>query len=153
MNEEDEEINLLDVVKKKIMRERSETHKPKSVIVNIHCGSLKSMFIDHETSITVVEEKAEFENPINQEKGFISSHIIEKLSDGSIEAGEVIDEKELTNRNEQLITKDIIDECIKEFSSAKNSKDILVIPSELSLATTSRKFAKKNQIIDSIIPS
>lgn len=152
---EDEDINLLDVVRKKIMLDTEEHHKPKpAVLINIHCDSLKSMFLDHEASTSsVVMATAAIENPITRQRGFISSHMIEKLSDSS---SEVIDETKATKENKQLITMDVFEEWIKEFCSAAASTskpaDCGIFPSTLSLATSSRKLAQKNRQLDSIIP-
>jgi hypothetical protein len=154
----EDEINLLDVVRKKITRENQIRKPEPAASINIHCDSLKSVFMDHEAKTTV--NKAVAKNPIKRQTGFISSYMIEKLSDSSTEAGEVIDEKESTNENKQLITKDVLDEWLKELysvsTSKNNPKDCGVFPTALSLTTSSKKVAKKNQQqkqLDSLIPT
>lgn len=162
--EKHETTNVMDVIAKKVMKERMREMPKKAenvMPVSVNCELLKSVFDDHETSIVQVDA-VEISN--KSKHGFISSHITSSATSSdsldSPEADRITNDTKKKIVSKQLMGKEIYDQWLNDSPSSsatttralrQNPKDLGIFPQTTHFSRPSKKVFPKELDLDSLL--
>lgn len=151
---EDDTANLLDVIAKKMITsdKKVEQNAQKQPIMSINCDALKNIFEEHESSTPEGAQVVDNEIAIKSKQRFIAAHIDDELS---LSESQKDDDKK--NSHKKLITEDIYQEWLKDFSAPsttsytrENLKDLGIFPQHTNMNNINN-VTPKNLLLDSLL--